>query len=270
MSLALSVLASVATTLLSAEITKLWQTYSNIEEFLNVLETDINQDITEIWQEILLIKNHFKYIENIRKWLIISEDLNLDEVKQGLNLCISPWGSFDAFCFDNYLRRYKGISYIDELRDVLLEPNEFLRNKGGDCEDFSYFYTVLINKLKERGEIDSVVVRTYDGITGISLSGRWAYTICYAIEGKEYGHCIVGICNFYKASDIIGLSDEEILNHCFLFEPQTGYYVDRDGLILYGDGYIDKIEYLFYIIGRGSICSKKELRLDGGWVCIDS
>jgi len=157
---------------------------------------------------------------------------------------------FDLGCFSYYLYFIFGLSSKMDLEvygkmDVLMKPTTFLREKGGDCEDYAFFYYSLLKYLKERGyslkfpEASTteyyILYDTGEDIyylnnareSQISLYNKDIYVVCWSWKldySKEEGHCAIAICP--SGIEIRYFNTlEQFLTWCYVLEPQ--YYGTR-------------------------------------------
>ena len=111
---------------------------------------------------------------------------------------------FNYACFVSLLQK-EGFSYKREKSDYLESVSEFVRNKGGDCDDWAFFAYSLMHFLKKRG-ITKIIFA--NGIANITYPAE----ICYS--NITVGHCIVALCDKE-------LRPKENAS-CILIEPQNG------------------------------------------------
>jgi len=256
---------------LNTEINTLHTDVERIENTMDNILTGIRNDISSMRDRIDLLE---KYIIFIKDWMNTSKEINMSLIEKGLSRCVSG-GVFDVECFVNYLYYTKGIRYEADPKEYekIQKPNDFLIRKEGDCEDFAYLYTVIINKLIEQGRIHTIKLAYIDYLSrilfgpyvtskNINISDKKAYTICYESFEEEAGHCITGLCNYSSVVDAAKLYfSYDILDNCVLFEPQTGFMIYR--FLGYTDGYNSyDIDRVIILIGDG-ICIK-----GGEWFCV--
>ncbi|GEM_PF-2637575 len=123
---------------------------------------------------------------------------------------------------DNYL-------YISEGGEYIKSVEEFAKEKGGDCEDWSIFIRAFLNTHKNG---KNLFLAKYSIGTDFFLyeqgNLKWYYPNMASLElnteGKEYrvicyslgsqGHCVLAL----TSSDFISEGD-------IIFEPQNGYYM---------------------------------------------
>ena len=121
--------------------------------------------------------------------------------------------SLNLACISYYLRMLN-FSYKPDQGDSLEKTNEFIKNKGGDCEDWSYFFLSLVNYYGEKG-INKVkfLVRKVNKTATLFKINRTNYVvqnftyeeyplkdfvmICYKIN-TTLGHCQNAIVDSMK------------------------------------------------------------------------
>jgi len=150
-----------------------------------------------------------------------------------------------------------GLSYQhDNIGEELKGIDKMLRERGGDCEDFSQLFIaeyntlvekcvnsgfdrnyIMIEAMKEREGGIYVLTENANSIiyypdmapVRVSNVGNYMYGVCY-INSTESGHCVVGLFSKIVKSDkdIDYLLDNDVR----LIEPQSGEYVGNvDGTI---------------------------------------
>ena len=124
----------------------------------------------------------------------------------------------------SYVLDERNYKYRSEGKDYIKSLDEFERDRGGDCEDWSIFVKAIINEIGEEYEIDELRVVDFnrpgyfevyadDGITyyysyaDINMEIEDLQVACFPVGGG-YGHCAL-------------VSDDVI------FEPQDGSYLAR-------------------------------------------
>jgi len=169
-----------------------------------------------------------QYSNNDRiKFLIKAQNYNFTDLP--LDKCTNN-DTLNYACLVNIMQNKLGFSYKKESGDYLESVDEFIRTKGGDCEDWSLFAYSLIYYLARNGykkitfyvkQNNSKLYLYKEGNTIYYLPNAKAYTIeiknpsivCYKIN-ETLGHCITAIC------------DKPLLpnqkNNCTYFEPQNG------------------------------------------------
>jgi predicted nuclease with TOPRIM domain len=142
---------------------------------------------------------------------------------------------------------FHGLRYLQDIStygktDKLASLDEFIQNKGGDCEDYSLFYKAELNSLfseckGKKIEIEAFVespgsekyfvnnrnnwyLKDVRPITVINERNIYPSVVCYLTEPK-LGHCVIALSQYpiNKTQDISNLNGAELV------EPQDGSYV---------------------------------------------
>jgi len=153
-----------------------------------------------------------------------------------LNKCINN-SVFNYACFVSLLQK-EGFSYKREKSDYLESVSEFVRNKGGDCDDWAFFAYSLMHFLKKRGikgiklytkqkgskfylyEENNTIYYIPNAKELLVNLNEYPYVIafCYQINAT-LGHCINAFCK-----ESISPLDKDKFADCLAFEPQNGEY----------------------------------------------
>ena len=116
----------------------------------------------------------------------------------------------------------RSFGYLSEGKDYIKSLDEFEKDKGGDCEDWSIFMKAIINELAEEEGINELALVKHgtsgyfevyedDGVTyyysdeAVYVDVKNLSVACFPVSGG-YGHCAL-------------VSDD------VLFEPQEGSYL---------------------------------------------
>jgi hypothetical protein len=249
---------------------------------------DINQTISDI-------EAFQKKIEESMAWFKTNSELGaetssalnwevkLDVITQGLHMCYESDGAICRIktgCFELVNSKVVKMSYITDIvstnqKDRLISLNEFINNKGGDCEDYSLFvkaeWNYVLQKCNDSGatqfmlespkyELD--VGATYyadfedrwflqDTPTQIISDGSiYPNVICGQLDDSKSGHCELAITK-QKINSLYSLSE---LNDAPIIEPQGGYYDGKIGIRASGivlPTYYEKSmpsEYIYQVI----------------------
>lgn len=135
----------------------------------------------------------------------------------------------------------RSFRYLSEGKDYIKSLDEFEKDKGGDCEDWSIFMKAIINELEEEEGIDELALVKHgtagyfevfedDGVTyyytdeAVYVDVENLSVACFPVGGG-YGHCAL-------VSDNV------------LFEPQEGSYLsevywDDDEYLIKKGGFIE-------------------------------
>jgi len=143
-----------------------------------------------------------------------------------------------------------GFSYKSDKKEHIESIDEFITNKGGDCEDWTIFVRSILNRFSdkdlilskrasgERFEIyqDGSTIWYYPNMDRkrITSHNKKYYGVCYSRE--KSGHCVLSV------------GDDFVYDGDAVFEPQTGEYIgvidsnpNGEGLVLKSE--IDHIIY---------------------------
>lgn len=215
-------------------VSDLYNRTENLSKTLNIISTD--QKLILNWLE-----TSTREVEPYIKALI--NDPRVSQCKKG--------NVFDIGCFSYYLYFIYGLDSISDIEvygkmDVLVKPTTFLREKGGDCEDYAFFYYSLLKYLKEKGYSlrfpeanptgyyilydtgEDIYYLNYARENQISLYDKNIYVTCWTWKPdylrEEEGHCALAICPI--GIDIRYFNTlEQFLTWCYVLEPQ--YYGTR-------------------------------------------
>ncbi len=164
-----------------------------------------------------------------------------------LSLCTNN-STFNYPCFAVLLEN-ANFSYRKERGDYLEGVKEFIRNKGGDCEDWAFFTYSLLHYLQRNGIKEVILFNEANGSKlflykqnrtlyylpnakpiGVNLT-EYSYItmICYKIN-ETLGHCVNALCRKPLTPG------KE--NDCIVFEPQNGEYLGNLS------DYINKLEVI--------------------------
>jgi len=182
---------------------------------------------------------------------------------------------------------FHGLRYLQDIStygktDKLASLDEFINNKGGDCEDYSLFYKAELNSLfseckGKNIEIEAFVespgsekyfVNNRDNwylndvkpITIINERNIYPSVVCYLNEPK-LGHCVIALSEYPidKTQDISNLNGAELV------EPQDGSYVGTIGReFAMPSGYKLGMKQIMIIITNNDLYSYDEEK--GKWI----
>ncbi len=193
----------------------------------------------------IIKKNNFKFYNFLSK----NENIPQEIINTLKNHCLGK-DTLNIGCSVYVLRNKFNLNYKDEKDDSLKDINSFLTEKGGDCEDWSFFFMVLINYFKIQEKINRIK---------ILVKNEKDQVVLYEENDKQYvlkGYSYIeeDIINFYPS--LICYEINETLGHCqlafinnlnptnsnisgFVIEPQNGLY---EGKIKKEKGIIYKIK----------------------------
>ena len=172
------------------------------------------------------------------------ENSNIENLSASLRYQIDKCSSnteINAPCIPIVMKNEKQWSYKREEVDKLLTLDEMVKNKGGDCEDWSLYFKAAYNYLKEQDRPERYLVSAVPGIGDFQIYEDWYYPNA---QGREVGTTndnLYVIC--YDSHCIVAISDEEIENSEDIYklrgapavEPQDGQYMFTIGNILAPD-----------------------------------
>jgi len=128
-------------------------------------------------------------------------------------------------CAVYYLNEKENFHYILETDDKLETVREFLRNKGGDCEDYSLFYFKFLDEFYRTFGFNGITaLKKGDSKVELYKEGNVIYYVPNATKFEIERVKKLGILCFLLNST---------LGHCLLYvndyllEPQNGMIVGR-------------------------------------------
>ncbi len=193
---------------------QLQERYLSCRNEVNILRGEIS----ELEGRLEDVKNWLnKYscaIDEILQWLGINSEMNEDMFEGEVSGCLEG-RTVNYPCIILLRKDYK---YVEENGDRLSSVEEFIRRKGGDCEDFALYAAALVKKVMENGYLVKFFKK---GKGRFWLSSRWylpdaepvtisprsVRVICGREEENDpFEHCIIQVCD-----DV-----------CIYVEPQSG------------------------------------------------
>jgi len=272
---------------LKQENTNLNKNYDELnKEYFN-LKTEINSTIEEIENyesELRDSMNWFRINSKINKSSIKNLDVerkiksqlrnNCFDIEEGK--CYIKTGCFYLINYEKLNLQYKFDIETSEKEDKLQSLDDFVKNDGGDCEDYALFYKAefnyILDECKNIEPSDFVLESWYYDISYIgkywlNFQKSWYLESARKIElqkgyiypnivcgdlydlntGEINGHCVIA----FTKNKIESINDLNELDLAPLIEPQDGSYM---GLIndksydiylaeenLYVDSYISEI-----------------------------
>lgn len=165
--------------------------------------------------------------------------------KQTSKSCLINLGCFHLVNskFINYV--YKDDLVTSSSFDKLQSISDFIKNKGGDCEDFSLFFKAEYNSLVDSCSgkkpnlfawVENKGSRFWSNFSEtwylpdakakyLDVNNTYPVVVCGSIydpQSKEInGHCVLA----FASKKIISVGDISVLNNSELIEPQTGQYL---------------------------------------------
>ncbi len=228
------------------------QCYSDLEEETQQLEVCLSktEELTEFLMETkdelenlsAELEGFQEQIEQSMSWF--TENSNMKNLSASLRYQVDKCTSnteINAPCIPIVMKEEKHWAYKTEEGDTLLSLDEMVKNKGGDCEDWSLFFKAAYNYLKEEDRPERYLVSAVPGTGNFKIYGDHYYADA---EGREIGTTkdnLYIIC--YDSHCIVAMSDVEIKNSSDVYklrgapalEPQNGQYMFTIGSILAPD-----------------------------------
>jgi len=214
-----------------------------------VLESELSKykvELSTLQAEVDTLRNTLKTIEMHQKlnnkvsdWLYQNFYYNFSSarfINRVAELCIQK-DKINLPCAVNVIQKEYGFHYENDTEDTLKGVDQFIRDKGGDCEDWALFTAALTNyfireypnKLLElyipkEGSSFTLYIENNErhyykncAEYSLNISRYYPSILCYK-EGKV-GHCIVGFSKEY-------LTPENLYSErTYLIESQTGQYL---------------------------------------------
>lgn len=235
-----AVLANTASDLqvLEARYEELNETFGTLKEEVLGLEESINSYIS--W---------FKTNSNFSDSLLDSAGV-YPFIKEIKKKCVDA-DAINLACLPFVMEKKLDFGYIFEKEDRLYSLEEIVKNKGGDCEDYSIFTKALLNYIKGIYPSSELTLRSWktsfgshftiytEGTSYWYVDNAEEYTIgdlgdlnpsvfCHTVTCADdacEGHCIVGV----SETKIENVTDLGNLEGTKLFEPQNGQYLGKIG-----------------------------------------
>jgi cell division protein FtsB len=180
-------------------------------------------------------KNEFLKNENPSFFKFLEENINFPNeiIKTVHDYCLKN-RVLNLGCAIYVLRSKFNLSYKKESDDKLKGIKEFLKDKGGDCEDWSFFFMQLVNYFKEKENVKYLKILVKDDKDKVVLyrENNYEYilkdysyleedislliptVVCYKVD-KERGHCQLAFLN--ESNPLRPIEG-------FIIEPQNGIY----------------------------------------------
>lgn len=245
---------------LKYSLTNLNQTYTKLSRAYNLLKKEVDSTIKKI-------EVYEAELQESMEWFKTNSVLDTSEEQQEVmdyleDDCFERKGNscyIKTGCFYLVNSKKLGLKYKWDVRtsgeiDKLQSINEFIENKGGDCEDYSLFYKAEYNSvLEDCGDVDSLNImleawtptqdsadwywldfsRTWylNSVRETNLKEAYIYPniICGSIydlnSGEVSGHCVIA----FTSIKIESRQDIQNLEGAPLIEPQDGRYMGLAG-----------------------------------------
>lgn len=274
----------------------------NLSNFLANMKETLQNFEKELYEKIDLIDNYKNEINRSISWYNKNSrfykinDLKIDNLISNLkeslkNKCIkiiTNECTIKIGCIFLVNSEYQDFGYRKDetinATDKILSLEDFLKNKGGDCEDFALFFKAEFNYLRELCKDKKIILETYHWDMKkfkksdkyyLDVNNKWYieyskkvelnYTNLVVICGNLYdlnqdkisGHCMVALTK----EKINSVDDIEFLLNAEVIEPQTSEFQGIIGIdfklagfdnITNKDSYIDSIitDDDFYIYSK--------------------
>lgn len=241
---------------LNKSFIKLSLDYSSLFVKANELESSYFNLKEEVDNTLIKIEDYEKQIQSSLEWFNNNSFLNttdskiISKLKSNCRKITSNGCQINLGCFNLVNSEFINYKYKDDLVtsntvDKLQSIEEFIKNKGGDCEDFSLFFKSEYNSLTEYCSDKPLVLfawvseknsRFYANFNEtwylsnaqkkyLNKENIYPVVVCGAIFDPNVqvinGHCVVAFAN----KKIISFEDISALNSAELIEPQSGAYL---------------------------------------------
>jgi len=281
--------------MLSSMISEINESINNLNSNISSLNNNlsaIKMNLSLLREEIDLLKERLRDLENLSNNILSTENYiknwfessikeaspMIDNLIRNANQCIRGY-AFDLGCFSYYLYHVYRLRYADDnetygREDVFVKPTTLLRYKKGDCEDFTFLYFIVLNKIKYRGYYlkfpvyspgskyylyeTSLHIYYLDNYKSITEDLRYydVYFVCFNKRKPQnligIGHCVVALCRDLRSVKDI-TSDK-----CLLLETLNygSLYIKDNSSNTYSPNGIDWyiIENIAYLMNRTHFC----------------
>jgi len=241
-------------------LTKLNTTYSNLEGNYSILEQNYSFLKAETNNLILKVETYKIEIEESFSWFRINSYLNesIDEKSTKRKIdsncyeiksdgCHIKLGCFYLINSEKLNLEYKYDYETTNSEDKLMSLIDFLKNKGGDCEDYALFFKAEFNYAKNMCQDKNIILEgwTYpvekeeESKYWLNFQKTWYLDDVKRIEFENFnypniicgnlydpvldeisGHCMIAFTNH----EIKNISDLIYLNNAYMIEPQDGSF----------------------------------------------
>ncbi|MCX8202565.1 MAG: hypothetical protein N3G74_02045 [Candidatus Micrarchaeota archaeon] len=258
--------------------TLLSKEYQNLKEEATTLLISLDKYAARINESMSWFSKNSN-IDNIDSSLKTSleDDLKTECYKINFDEC-----TIKTACLLLVNDEFYGLKYISDTSlygktDKLSSLNEFLSNRGGDCEDYSLFYKAEINHILDKCRGKKIIIESYIPIDNgkryfINKRDTWyirdaeakplkdgniyPYVVCYLTE-PYLGHCVVA----FSKHKINESSQINLLEGAELVEPQDGSYLGEIGRTVRLPIKPDQLNELMIVISDNDLYSYDE----DGW-----
>ncbi|MFH1439714.1 MAG: hypothetical protein ABIG89_04050 [Candidatus Woesearchaeota archaeon] len=215
---------------------------------------------TEVRKTLDKIKVYKQDIETSMKWFNDNAEITDKNIKyylspnscfrMGTKTCRIKTGCFYFVNSERLGYEYKYDTMTSNANDKMQSIQDFMKNKGGDCEDYSLFYKAefnyVLNQCLETGA-DNIIIEGWmpskyeEDRYFVEFSNNWFLTgatdkiipagfihpniVCgnlYDFSKKDAGgHCVIA----FTKNRIKSIKDIDELNNAPMIEPQNGLYL---------------------------------------------
>jgi hypothetical protein len=230
--------------------------YNSLFDKANELESSYFDLKEEVNETLLKIDDYELQIQNSLEWFSYNSKLGANSSriisnlkasckKESTKICQINLGCFHLVNYEFINYKYKDDLVTSNTIDKLQSIEEFIKNKGGDCEDFSLFFKAEYNSLIEYcsnkpielfawvDEKNSRFWANFDETWYLSNAKKkylnesnvFPSVVCGAMFDPNTqsinGHCVIA----FTSKRINLIEDIDSLNHAELVEPQSGKYL---------------------------------------------
>jgi hypothetical protein len=226
----------------------------NSNDYLNqeyvVLKNEANQTIQKI-------NNYEKELQDSMDWFGANATLSekqknlLLQLKSNCRTKTSKSCEINLGCIFLINSEFQNYKYIDDEVtsneiDKLQSIEEFVSNKGGDCEDYSLFFKAEFNSLVNECRDNNLEIKLiawedfkttsklwlnnsktwyFDNAKVVDIENSFANIVCGNMydpnSERVNGHCVIA----FTKNKINSILDLGLLNEAVLVEPQSGKYL---------------------------------------------
>ncbi|MFA4855501.1 MAG: hypothetical protein WC634_02860 [archaeon] len=216
-------------------------------EYINWINPDVNISVLE--EKITFLKDNSKLPDkgvmvDILKQNMLKKCIKLENDTCAIKAACPPWlnDTVGVLHYRDDVEFFRGDWWLTDTTSSL---EEFIVNKGGDCEDFALFYKAEINYFLENcSDLNKVTIESwvyapyyanydlsfdrysvyYEHAKAISWSDYiYPAVVCYSID-ENIGHCILAFTK-NKIKNIEDIYPE--LSGAPLLEPIDGFYIGK-------------------------------------------
>jgi hypothetical protein len=276
---------------LNSENNSLSSNLDNLGDDFDKLQTstrDLNLNYSVLKDEaentIEKITNYEKELQDSMQWFgtnaILSSKQNrlLTILKANCKKRLNDTCKINLGCVFLINSEFENFKYInDEITsneiDKLQSIEEFISNKGGDCEDYSLLFKAEFNSLIKSCEKDNLKINLvaweefdsskrlwlnnsqtwyFENARAVNIENNFPNIVCgnmFDLQSKKInGHCVIA----FTKNKIESISDLNLLSNAPLVEPQSGKYMGKinstSNIFLINDNYSNIDSYINTVI----------------------